>query len=125
MKLIHPYKHKLTFGQKTADILTKWAGSWFFIISFILFLIIWVTLNTYFLLNYSRKSFDPFPFILLNLILSCIAALEAPVILMSQNRVAQRDRIRTEYDYQIDKKAEKEIREIKQQLDRIEKKLGR
>ena len=121
MKLIHPYKHKLTFAQKTADLLTKWAGSWFFIIGFILFLIIWITLNAYFLLNYSKKSFDPFPFILLNLILSCLAAIEAPVILMSQNREVQRYRIRSEYDYQINKKAEKEIREIKQQLDRIEK----
>ena len=121
MKLIHPYKHKLTFAQKTADLLTKWAGSWFFIIGFILFLIIWITLNAYFLLNYSKKSFDPFPFILLNLILSCLAAIEAPVILMSQNRDVQRYRIRSEYDYQINKKAEKEIREIKQQLDRIEK----
>ena len=123
MKLIHPYKHKLTFGQKTTDLLTKWAGSWFFIISLVLFLIVWMILNTYFLLNYLQKPFDPFPFILLNLILSCLTALLAPIILMSQNRTAQKDRIRTEYDYQIDKKAEKEIREIKQQMDKIERKI--
>lgn len=123
MRLIHPYKHKLTLGQKTADLLTKWVGSWFFIIGLILFLIVWVILNAYFLLNYLQKSFDPFPFILLNLILSCLAALQAPIILMAHNRTTQRDRIRMEYDYQVDKKAEKEIREIKQQLDKIERKL--
>jgi len=124
MKLIYPYKHKLTFGQKTADSLTKWVGSWTFIFIIILFLIFWVFLNGYFWFKILEgKPFDPFPFIILNLILSSLAALQAPIILMAHNRAAQRDRIRMEYDYQVDKKAEKEVREIKQQLDRVEGKL--
>ena len=123
-KELHPYKHKLTFGQKTADLLTKWAGCWTFIIFFIIFLILWMILNTYFWLKYiSNEPFDPYPFILLNLILSALAAFQAPIILMSQNRAAQRDRIRFEYDYHVNRKAEKEIREIKQQLDKIEKRI--
>lgn len=123
-KKLHPYNHKLTFGQKTSDLLTKWAGSWTFIIFFILFLILWMILNTYFWLKYiSNESFDPYPFILLNLILSALAAFQAPIILMSQNRAAQMDRIRAEYDYEVNRKAEKEIREIKTQLNNIEKRL--
>lgn len=117
-------KHKLTIGQKTADSLTKWAGSWIFILLFLIFIIIWIWINSLYLFEYSSgKSFDPYPFILLNLILSCLAAIQAPIILMSQIREAQRDRIRAEYDYQVDKKAEKEIREIRMQLDKIEKNL--
>ena len=123
-KKLHPYKHQLTFGQKTSDLFTKWAGSWTFIISFIIFLILWMTLNTYFWIKYiTNEPFDRYPFILLNLILSSLAALQAPIILMSQNRAAQRDRIRFEYDYQVNRKAEKEIREIKIQLDKIEKRI--
>lgn len=124
MKIIHPYKHKLTFGQKTADSLTKFVGSWTFIFIIILFLISWVFLNGYFLVEYLKgEPFDRFPFIILNLILSSLAALQAPIILMAHNRAAQIDRRRMEYDYQVDKKAEKEVREIKQQLDKVEKKL--
>jgi len=67
------------------------------------------------------KTWDPYPFILLNLVLSCLAAVQAPIILMSQNRESQKDRIRAQYDYAVNKKAEKEIQEIKNQLDRIEK----
>ena len=117
-------KHKLTLGQKTADSLTYWAGSWTFILSFIAFLILWVILNGYIIINYYQgKPFDPYPFILLNLILSCIAALQAPIILMSQNRQTERDRMSAEYDYRVNRKAEKEIREIKKQLNRIERNL--
>lgn len=112
-----------TFGQKAADGLTKWAGSWTFIISLFIFLIIWITLNMYFLIYYQAgKSFDPYPFILLNLILSCLAAVQAPIILMSQNRQGQKDRIKAEFDYIINKKAEEEIREIKNLLRRQYKK---
>jgi uncharacterized membrane protein len=118
--------NKATFGQKTADLMTKWAGSWFFILGFFLFLVIWMILNSYYWINYlSGDPFDPFPFILLNLILSCLAAIQAPIILMSQNREVQRDRIRAEYDYQVNRIAEKEIREIKKQLDRIERKINK
>lgn len=108
-----------TIGQKASDNLTKWAGSWTFIISLFVFLIIWMLLNTYFLIQYQAgKSFDPYPFILLNLILSCLAAVQAPIILMSQNRQTQRDRIKSEFDYTINKKAEREIREIRNLLRR-------
>jgi uncharacterized membrane protein len=115
---------KLTFGQRMADWIAKWAGSWTFIILFFIFLVAWMALNAYFWFKYvNGNPFDPFPFILLNLVLSCLAAIQAPVILMSQNRAAQRDRLRVEYDYQINRKSEREIREIKEQLNRIEEKL--
>lgn len=123
-KIIHPASRiKKTFGQKAADAITKWAGSWIFIIFFLVFLIIWMIVNTFWMLF--GKIWDPKPFIMLNLILSCLAAIQAPIILMSQNRENQRDRLRAQYDYAVNKKAEKEIQEVKKQLDRIEKKLGR
>ncbi len=125
-KITYPFvqdKRKLTLGQRASDNLTKWAGSWFFIIGFLFFLVLWIVVNSYFLLKYHQKAFDPFPFILLNLALSCLAAIQAPVILMSQNRTTQRDRMRAEYDYQVNRKAEKEIQEMKKQLDRIERKI--
>ncbi len=120
-KKIHPGKRsKLTLGQKTSDWISKWAGSWTFILGFIALLMLWIALNTYYWSKYlAGQPFDPFPFILLNLILSMLAALQAPVILMSQNRSAQRDRLRAEYDYQVNRKAEKEIREIKKHLERL------
>ena len=117
-------KNRITFGQKTADWLTRWAGSWIFIVGFFIFLVLWMILNTYYWANYlAGEPFDPFPFILLNLVLSCLAAIQAPIILMSQNRSGQRDRIRAEYDYKVNRKAEKEIRELKTHLNRIERKL--
>ncbi|MCW8965119.1 MAG: DUF1003 domain-containing protein [Candidatus Pacearchaeota archaeon] len=100
-----------TFGQRAADKLTQVAGSWGFIITFIVFLILWMVFNTSYLIF--GTAWDEKPFIMLNLILSCLAAFQAPIILMSQNRQAQRDRIKAEYDYRINKKAEKEIREIR------------
>jgi uncharacterized membrane protein len=113
-------KPKITFGQKAADKLTSWAGSWTFIIIFVVFLIAWMLVNTSFLIF--GKPWDSKPFIMLNLILSCLAALQAPIILMSQNREAQRDRLKAEYDYRINKKAEKEIREIRDFLLKMHKK---
>ena len=110
---------QITQGQRAADWVTKWAGSWHFIISFLSFLILWTIVNTYALI----QRWDPYPFILLNLVLSFIAALQAPIILMSQNRQAQIDRQKAEYDYRINRKAEREIEIIKEQLDRIEEKL--
>ena len=109
-------KGRRTFGQKAADNLAAWAGSWKFIIGFTLFLLAWIYLN----LSAWVNSWDPYPFILLNLTLSCLAAIQAPIILMSQNRQAQKDRNKFEYDYLVNKKSEKEIREIKRQLSRIE-----
>ncbi len=115
--LPHIFRVPKTLGQKAADWIAKWAGSWTFIILFFIFIGVWMTTNGYFLLKYVKEGvIDPYPFILLNLALSCLAAIQAPVILMSQNRQAQRDRIKIDYDYHINKKAEKEIREIKNLL---------
>ena len=110
---------KRSLGQKASDILTVLMGSWFFIITFLIFLAIWITINIYGWINH----WDPYPFILLNLVLSCLAAIQAPIILMSQNREAQKDRLRAIYDYAVNKKAEREIQEIKFQLNRIERKF--
>ncbi len=114
-----PYSQKLTRGQRAADSLAKLAGSWAFIISFFILLGIWMSTNIYAWVN----TWDPYPFILLNLVLSCLAAIQAPVILMSQNRAAQKDRIRSEYDYQINRRAERRIEVIQKQLNRIERRL--
>jgi uncharacterized membrane protein len=119
--ITHPNKLPTTFGQRSADKLTKLAGSWTFIISFLIVLILWILTNIYAWIN----SWDPYPFILLNLLLSCIAAIQAPIILMSQNRESQIDRQRAEYDYLVNRKAEKEIEQIQKQLARIEEKLNK
>ena len=110
-----------TFGQKAADLVTRWAGSWTFIISIFVILFFWIVINTSWLLF--GRSWDPYPFILLNFILSTLAAIQTPIILMSQNRQSQKDRVRLQYDYDINKKAEKEIRDVKKQLDEIEETL--
>ena len=122
LNLEHPLsKVPRTLGQRAADNLTKWAGSWGFIFIFLSFLVIWMIINAYVLVKFSRGDpFDPYPFILLNLVLSCLAAIQAPIILMSQNRESQKDRLRSQYDYSVNKKAEKEIQEIKKQLNSIE-----
>ena len=104
-----------TFGQRAADGIAKWAGSWVFIISFLIFLGLWMAANVYMWVN----QWDPYPFILLTLVLSCIAALQAPVILMSQNRQSQKDRIKAEYDYRVNRKAERGIEEILKELKKI------
>jgi uncharacterized membrane protein len=107
-------KEKITFGQKMADKVAEFGGSWNFIMIFGLILFFWIIINTLLLVN---KPFDPYPFILLNLILSCIAALQAPVIMMSQNRKEVKDRKRAENDYLINLKAELEIRMLNQKMD--------
>lgn len=113
-----------TIGQKAADWVTKWVGSWTFILILLGVLLTWMAVNAYFFIEYELGNpWDPYPFILLNLMLSTIAAIQAPIILMSNNRHAQKDRLMAEYDYQVNKKAEKEIEDIKKQLDRIERKL--
>jgi len=111
---------KATFGERAADKLAKWAGSWTFIISFFVFLGLWMAVNVYAWL----ESWDPYPFILLNLVLSCLAALQAPVILMSQNRQSQKDRQKAEYDYQINRRAMRRIEEIGKRLNSIDRHLG-
>lgn len=106
----------LTFGQKVSDKVATFGGSWTFIISFFVFLFFWAILNVYML---SNKGFDPYPFIFLNLILSCIAALQAPVIMMSQNRLEQKDRERVKNDYMINLKSELEIRMLHDKIDHL------
>jgi len=108
------------FGQKASDKITIWIGSWPFIILFVLLLIIWIVA----IILLSKDTLDIDHFLILNLFLSCVAAIQAPIILMSQNRSSQKDRKRMEYDYQVDRRTEKEIKKIKIQLDRIESKLN-
>lgn len=120
VKVTTPTNLPTTFGQRAADNLSKFAGSWGFIIGFFVFLSIWMALNVFWLIE---KSWDPYPFILLNLCLSCLAAIQAPIILMSQNRQSQKDRQRAEYDYAVNRKAEREIEELKKIVTRIERKL--
>ncbi|WP_284652066.1 DUF1003 domain-containing protein [Flavobacterium terrisoli] len=105
-----------TFGQMIADKVADFGGSWTFIISFFIFIMIWIGFNVYLLMN---KGFDPYPFILLNLILSCLAALQAPVIMMSQNRQEEKDRERAKKDYMINLKSELEIRMLDEKLDHL------
>jgi uncharacterized membrane protein len=105
-----------TFGQVIADKVASFGGSWTFIISFFIFITLWIGSNVFLLFN---KGFDPYPFILLNLILSCIAALQAPVIMMSQNRQEEKDRERAKKDYMINLKSELEIRMLDEKLDHL------
>ncbi|BAV06204.1 Uncharacterized membrane protein [Filimonas lacunae] len=105
-----------TYGQRLADKVAAFGGSWTFIITFAVILLAWITLNSLLLLN---KGFDPYPYILLNLILSCLAALQAPVIMMSQNRQEAKDRQRNEYDYKVNLKAELEIRLLHEKIDHL------
>ncbi|HIH52021.1 MAG TPA: DUF1003 domain-containing protein [Nanoarchaeota archaeon] len=117
--ITHPNALPTTRGQRAADKLTKIAGSWGFIIGFLIFLVLWMMVNVIWL---EHQSWDPYPFILLNLVLSSLAAFQAPIILMSQNRENERDRQRAEYDYAVNRKAEREIEEIKKSVERIERK---
>lgn len=103
-------------GERIADKVAEFGGSWTFIISFVVFLLIWIAANAYW---FNNKGFDPYPFILLNLILSCVAAFQAPVIMMSQNRQEAKDRERARNDYLINLKAELEIRELHEKIDHL------
>lgn len=106
----------LTFGQRIADNVAKFGGSWAFIFSFTVFLFLWVILNVWML---RRKPFDPYPFILLNLMLSMLAAIQAPIIMMSQNRQEDKDRKRGENDYKVNLKAELEIKLLHEKIDHL------
>ena len=105
---IDPDKEELTFGEKLADKLTQVAGSWNFIIGFFIFLMLWIILNLTGVIK-----LDEFPFILLNLLLSCLAAFQAPIIMMSQNRQSKKDTLRSRNDYRIDLKSELILEELK------------
>jgi uncharacterized membrane protein len=107
---------ELTFGQRIADKVASFGGSWTFIITFFSFILVWILINLYFI---SKKPFDPYPFILLNLLLSCLASIQAPIIMMSQNRQEQKDRQRSEHDYKINLKAELEIKLLSEKIDHL------
>ena len=107
-------KNNMKFFDKVADKITQIAGSWYFIIGFTLFLIIWIVLNVYL-----WDNVDPYPFILLNLLLSCIAALQAPVIMMSQNRQAKKDSLRNQNDYRTDLKSELILEQLHDQIEKL------
>jgi len=106
----------LTFGQKIADKVAAFGGSWTFILSFCFFLFLWIAINVVWFHN---QGFDPYPYILLNLILSCVAALQAPIIMMSQNRQEEKDRARSKSDYMINLKSELEIRMLHEKIDHL------
>jgi len=110
------FEQKLTFGERLSDQIASFGGSWRFIILFGVVLVVWIILNAALLVN---RGFDPYPFILLNLILSCLAAMQAPIIMMSQNRAELRDRLRSENDYKINLKAELEIRHLHEKIDHL------
>ena len=107
-------KQNETFGDRVADKITKIAGSWTFIIIFVVFLLTWIILNLY-----AIDNLDPYPFILLNLVLSCVAALQAPIIMMSQNREAKKDSLRSQNDYKTDLKSELILEDLHEKMDKI------
>ena len=106
-----------SFGQRAADAVARFGGSWTFIGLFALVLVLWVVLNSWLLLRSGHKPFDPFPYILLNLFLSMLASIQAPVILMSQNRQSEIDRLNARNDYEINMKAELEIMSLHEKMD--------
>lgn len=106
----------LNLGDKVSDKVASFGGSWRFIIIFFLLLTLWIAVNSIVLI---RKAFDPYPFILMNLILSCLAAIQAPIIMMSQNRQEKKDRIRSENDYKVNLKSEIEIRTLHEKVDHL------
>jgi uncharacterized membrane protein len=111
------FEKKLTFGERLSDRIAEFGGSWSFLITFGAVLLIWIAVNGVVVL--ATQAFDPYPFILLNLILSCLAAVQAPIIMMSQNRQEARDRLRAENDYKVNLKAELEIRHLHEKIDHL------
>ncbi|EJG03004.1 MULTISPECIES: DUF1003 domain-containing protein [Flavobacterium] len=116
VSIVEEEEETRNLGQKVADKVADFGGSWTFIISFVVFISVWIGSNVFIFLN---KGFDPYPFILLNLILSCVAALQAPVIMMSQNRQEEKDRNRAKKDFMINLKSELEIRLIHDKIDHL------
>lgn len=122
-KLLHPPSELLTRGQRISDKVARFGGSWAFISAFGVVLFLWILFNS---IAVQSERFDPFPFILMNLILSCIAAMQAPIIMMSQNRQEEKDRQRAENDYLINLKAELEVRHLHLKIDvLIEQQMSR
>lgn len=116
--LLNEPKEIITRGQSISDKVARFGGSWNFIISFSVILCVWIVFNTF---SSDANKFDPYPFILMNLVLSTIAALQAPVIMMSQNRKEERDRKRNENDYMINLKSELQVRSLHQKIDLTQK----
>ena len=110
------FEKELTYGERLSDRIASFGGSWRFIIIFGAVLVVWIVINTVVL---ATRAFDPYPFILMNLILSCLAAIQAPIIMMSQNRAEARDRARAENDYKVNLKAELEIRHLHEKIDHL------
>lgn len=110
------FEGEWTLGERWADRIATFGGSWIFLILFALFLVLWISINSFILYAHSP---DPYPYILLNLILSCVAAIQAPIIMMSQNRQEAKDRLRSKHDYQVNLKAELEIRHLHEKLDHL------
>jgi uncharacterized membrane protein len=109
------FDEKRTFGERVSDRIAEFGGSWTFILSFFAFLTLWMAVNVVL----ASRSFDPYPFILLNLVLSCLAAIQAPIIMMSQKRQEAKDRLRSLNDYRVNLKAELEIRHLHEKIDHL------
>jgi uncharacterized membrane protein len=118
--ITHEFEQKLSVGQRVADKVASFGGSWTFILIFVGILLFWIFLNA-FILGKKGESFDPYPFILLNLVLSMVAALQAPVIMMSQNRHSAKDRMDATHDYEVNLKSEIEILSLHEKLDELRK----
>jgi uncharacterized membrane protein len=112
----HEYESALSFGERLSDKIAEFGGSWRFLIIFSCILFLWILINS---IQLSARPFDPYPYILLNLVLSCLAAVQAPIIMMSQNRQEAKDRLRGTHDYQVNLKAELEIRHLHQKIDHL------
>lgn len=115
--LNHSFRGQLSFGQKLADKVATFGGSWTFIILFLSIMLMWMVINTMFVI--SDEAFDPYPFILLNLVLSSLAALQAPIIMMSQNRQADKDRMAATLNYEVSLKSDLEIMRLNQKVDQL------
>lgn len=115
-QLDEQFARKETFGQRTATLVAEKGGSWGFVIAFLTFLVVWMAAN---ILLLRSNAFDPYPFILLNLVLSCLAAIQAPIIMMSQNRLAARDRLQADQDFRVNLKAEIEIATLHEKMDHL------
>ena len=123
--VVQDYTEQLTFGQRMADSVASFGGSWAFIIIFMIVLVMWVVLNSFILIKLHGSSFDPYPYIFLNLVLSMLAAIQAPIIMMSQNRQAYKDRLSAEHDYEVNLKAELEIIALHEKIDSLKQEQWR
>jgi uncharacterized membrane protein len=122
--VVQDFSEQMTFGQRMADKVASFGGSWLFISIFMGVMVLWILLNSFVLTTFNR-SFDPYPYILLNLVLSMLAAIQAPIILMSQNRQAYKDRLSADHDYEVNLKAEFEIIGLHEKIDSLKEEQWR